>query len=278
MQQFQYLKPKTLNEALRLVDKYRKDARILAGGTDVIVALKGNAIHCKYLIDIKGIKGLKGISYSNKTGLSIGAAVILNDIIESDKIKPSQQILVDAAKTLANVLIRNRATLVGNICNSSPGGDMLPASLLLEGRVCISSVEENREINLKDFFTGVKKNVLKENEIVTKVIYPPIQGKGIFMKKSRIKGHDLSQISVAGYLKEDGTLKFSLGAASPIPVLVEDFENYKNECIKDYRETIADKVISKINPISDVRATKEYRLAMARYLTCEIAKKLGEGK
>jgi len=278
LQQFQYLRPKTLEKALKLIDKYRKDAKILAGGTDVIVALKCNSMHCKYLIDIKDIKELKGISYNDEIGLSIGAAVILNDIIESYKIKPNQQILIDAAKTLANVLIRNRATLVGNICNSSPGGDMLPASLLLEGRICVSSVEGNREIDLKDFFTGVKKNVLQENEIVTKVIYPPIQGKGIFMKKSRIKGHDLSQISVAGYLKKDGTLKFSLGAAAPTPILIEDFENYKNKQIKDYAEIIADKVITKINPISDVRATKEYRLAMARYLTCEIAKKLGEEK
>lgn len=275
MQQFQYLKPKTLDEALELIDKYKKDAKILAGGTDLVVALKGNSIHCKYLIDIKGIKELNGISYSDEMGLSIGAAVILSDIIESDKVKPSQQILVDAARTLANVLIRNRATLVGNICNSSPGGDMLPASLLLEGRVCISSVDGNREVNLKEFFIGVKKNVLKENEIVTKVIYPPIKGHGIFIKKSRIKGHDLSQICVAGYLKEDGTLKFSLGAVAPTPVLVDDFENYKNKQLAEYSEVIADKVRSKINPISDVRATKEYRLAMARYLTCKIAKELG---
>ncbi|KZL91644.1 FAD binding domain-containing protein [Clostridium magnum] len=278
MQQFQYLKPKTLKEALNLIDKYRKDARILAGGTDVIVALKGNVIHCKYLIDVKGIKELKGISYSNKTGLSIGAAVILNDIIESDKIKPSHKILVDASKTLANVLIRNKATLVGNICNSSPGGDMLPASLVLEGKVCVFSIEGSREIELKDFFIGVKKNILKENEIVTKVIYPPIQGKGIFIKKSRIKGHDLSQISVAGYLKSDGGLKFSLGAVAPTPVLIDDFENYKNKQLADYSEIVADKVISKINPISDVRATREYRLAIARYFTCQIAKKLGEVK
>lgn len=278
MQQFQYIKPKTLDEALNFAHKYGKDARILAGGTDVIVALKGNAVHCKYLLDVKDIKELKGISYSDESGLSIGGAVILNDIIECDKIKPSQQILVQAAKTLANVLIRNRATLVGNICNSSPGGDMLPASLLLEGKICASSVEGDREIELKNFFTGVKKNVLKENEIVTKVIFPPIKGKGVFIKRSRIKGHDLSQISVSGYLKEDGTLKFSLGAVAPTPILVDDLPNYKNGHIAEEAEKIADKVISTINPISDVRATKEYRLAMARYLTSEIAKKLEGGE
>ena len=278
MQQFQYLKPKTLDKALKLVNKYRKDAKVLAGGTDVIVGLKSNAIRCKYVIDVKGIKELKGIFYNDKEGLSIGGAVALNDIIECDIIKPDQQILVDAAKTLANVLIRNRATLVGNICNSSPGGDMLPASLLLEAKVCVSSVDGNRELELKDFFTGVKKNALKENEIVTRIVYPPIQGRGKFIKRSRIKGHDLSQISVAGYLKEDGNLRFSLGAVAPTPILVDDFENYKNKSVIEDIDKILNKVINKINPISDVRATKEYRLAMARYLTCEIAKQLGGGK
>lgn len=278
MQQFQYLKPKTLEEALELIDRYKKDAKILAGGTDIIVALKGNAAHCKYLIDIKGINELRDISYSEESRLSIGAAVTLNDIIESDIVRPSQQVLVDAAKTLANYLIRNRATLIGNICNSSPGGDMLPASLLLEGRVSISSIGGNREVELKDFFTGVKKNILKENEIVTKITFPPIEGKGKFIKKTRIKGHDLAQISVCGYLKDDGTLKFALGAVAPTPVLVEGFENYKDKQFADQSDIIAVKVLSKINPISDVRATKEYRLAMVKYLTTEIVNELGGGR
>ncbi|QXE17679.1 xanthine dehydrogenase family protein subunit M [Clostridium sp. 001] len=278
MQDFQYIKPKNLEEALELIDKFGKEAKMLAGGTDVIVGLKCNVVHCKYLVDIKGINELSGIEYNEVDGLSIGSPVTLNEIIESDKIGPSYKVLIDASKSLANALIRNRATLVGNICNSSPGGDMLPTSLVLEGKVCVSSVNGNREIPLKDFFTGVKRNALKTNEMVTKVIYPPIKGEGKFIKKSRIKGHDLSQISVAGYLKENGDLKISLGAVAPTPILVEDFGNYKNKNLIADKNKIADKVMSKINPIDDVRATKEYRLAMARYLTCEILKQLGEGK
>lgn len=278
MQDFQYIRPKTLEQALELIDKYGKQAIILAGGTDVIVGLRGNALHCKYLIDVKEVNELCGISYSDENGLTIGAAVTLNEIIDSDKIKSGYQILTDAAKTLANGLIRNRATLAGNICNSSPGGDMLPASLVLEGKVLVSSINGDREILLKDFFIGVKRNALKDNEIVIKVIYPPIQGQGRFIKKSRIRGHDLSQISVAGYLKKDGSLKLSLGAVAPTPILVEDFDNYKNKIITKYEEKITDHVMSKIKPITDVRATKQYRLAMAKYLTCEILKQLGEGR
>ena len=103
MQDLQYLRPKTLEEALELIDKYGKEAKILTGGTDVIVALRGNAVHCKYLIDVKEVKELSGISYSDEIGLIIGSAVTLNEIIDCDIIRSSYQILADAAKTLGNV-------------------------------------------------------------------------------------------------------------------------------------------------------------------------------
>jgi CO/xanthine dehydrogenase FAD-binding subunit len=275
MQDLQYLRPKTLKEALDLLDKYGKEAKILAGGTDIIIALKDKAIICKYIIDIKGIKDMQSITYSEEDGLSIGASVSLNEIIESKEIKSSYNILMQAAHTLANSLLRNRATLIGNICNSSPGGDMLPASLVLNGEIQVVSKDQSRIIPLKEFFIGVKRNVLKDNEIVTKIIFPQVTGQGRFLKKSRIKGHDLAQISVAAFLKEDGNLKISIGAAAPTPILVGDFRNYKvSELLKSKNE-IVDKVMSSINPINDVRATKDYRLAMVRYFTGEIIEELG---
>ena len=270
MQDLQYLRPTTLEDALDLLDKYGKEAKILAGGTDIIIALKDKAIRCKYIIDIKGIKDMQNITFSEEGGLSIGAAVSLNDIIESQDVKTNYNILIQSAKTLANSLLRNRATLIGNICNSSPGGDMLPASLVLEGNLEVASKDGKRIIPLKDFFTGVKRNALREAEVVTKITFPPLVGQGIFLKKSRIKGHDLAQISVAAFLNENGSLKFSIGAAAPTPILVEDFRNYKKEELLDNKSEIIDKVMCSINPISDVRATKEYRLAMVRYFTDEI--------
>jgi CO/xanthine dehydrogenase FAD-binding subunit len=275
MQDLQYLRPKTLEEALDLLDKYGKEAKILAGGTDIIIALKDKAIICKYIIDIKGIKDMQSITYSEEDGLSIGASVSLNEIIESKEIKSSYNILMQAAHTLANSLLRNRATLIGNICNSSPGGDMLPASLVLNGEIQVVSKDQSRIIPLKEFFIGVKRNVLKDNEIVTKIIFPPVTGQGRFLKKSRIKGHDLAQISVAAFLKEDGNLKISIGAAAPTPILVGDFRNYKGSELLKSKNEIVDKVMSSINPINDVRATKDYRLAMVRYFTGEIIEELG---
>ena len=275
MQDIKYLRPETLNKAVELLDMYGSDGKILAGGTDIIIALKDRSVICKYLIDIKAIEEISSISYTSASGLSIGAAVCLNDIIESPDIKTNYSILGEAAKTLANKLLRNRATLIGNICNSSPGGDMLPSSLVLEGRLEVYSINGKRDIQLKEFFLGVKKNAIKDNEIVTRIIFPPTFGKGCTLKKSRIKGHDLAQISIAAFLKDDGMLKVSLGAVAPTPILIEDFRSYRKEELTINIKEITENIMSKIKPISDVRATKEYRLSMVEYLTSEILRKLG---
>ena len=275
MQDLQYIKPKSLEEALEILDKNGKDAKVLAGGTDIIIALKDKMILCKFLVDIKGIKELQELSYSENDGLTIGAAVCLNDVMNFMPVNDKYNILVDAAKTLANSLLRNRATLVGNICTSSPGGDMLPASLVLEGVAHIRSKNGDRIVPLREFFLGVKKNVLATNEIITKIVFPKACGYGKYLKKSRIKGHDLAQISVAGFINENGSLKFALGAVGPTPIVVEGFKYYKKEDIKNNKQEIINKIMSEISPIGDVRATKSYRLAMASYLTNKILEELG---
>jgi len=273
LQELQYFKPKCLSDALELLNKHGKDIRILAGGTDLIIALKDKLIISPNILDIKAIEELQSISFSTEEGLSIGAAVSLNDIINSNEVIENYPILVEGAKNLANSLLRNRATLVGNLCNASPGGDMLSPSIVLEGIAEIASIDGTRKVPLKEFFIGVKKTILKENEIVTKVIYPFIKGKGKYLRKSRIKGHDLAQVAVAAFLKSDGGLNITVGAAGPTPVIVKVINNIdilKNE------EEIIEKVKSAISPISDQRASKEYRTAMVEYLTKQILKELGE--
>lgn len=264
-----------LNDALELLNKHGKDIRILAGGTDLIIALKDKLIVSPRILDIKAIDELKNISYSNEEGLTIGAAVSLNDIINSKEIIENYPILVEGAKNLANSLLRNRATLVGNLCNASPGGDMLSPSIVLEGVAEIASIDGIRKVPLKEFFIGVKRTILKENEIVTRVIFPFIKGKGKYLRKSRIKGHDLAQVAVAAFLKSDGVLNIAIGAAGPTPVIVEGLKNI--DVIKQQDEIIA-KVKSAIKPIKDQRASKEFRIAMAEYLTKQILYELGEAQ
>ena len=274
MQELQYLKPESIKEALELLDGYGKNLKILAGGTDLIIALKDRLINCDYLMDIKNIQELQEIKYTEDIGLEIGAAVSLNEIINSEIINAKYGILIQAAKTLANSLLRNRATLLGNICNASPGGDMLGPSIVLEGKLEILSKTGVRIVPLKDFFVGVKRTVLKENEMVSKIIFPSIEGVGKYRRRSRIKGHDLAQIGVSMFLKNDIGLNVSITAAGPTPVIIEDFVLLKKDTLKDNIPVIVDKIMTSIKPISDQRASKEFRIDMAKYLSNQILEEL----
>jgi carbon-monoxide dehydrogenase medium subunit len=159
--------------------------------------------------------------------------------------------------------------MTGNLCNASPAGDMLTPALVLGGVVEAISVEGTRQIPLKDFFLGVKRTALKENEMVLKIMFPAAKGTGKFQRRSRIKGHDLAQINVAAFVSEERGLKLALGAVAPVPVLLEGFEEVTRASLReeDVRTKIIDKVLASINPIGDQRASREYRIAMARYLT-----------
>ena len=269
-----YFAPRAIDEAVELLSLYGAEAKILAGGTDLIIALKDGIVSCKYLIDIKKIPEMKDISYSEEEGLSIGAAVSLNEIINSALICDNYEVLRMSAKTLANSLLRNRATMMGNICNASPAGDMLTSALVIGGAVEAKSVEGTRIIPLKEFFLGVKKTALKPNEIATRLIFPKKNGVGSFMRRSRIKGHDLAQIGVAGFINEEG-LKIALGSVAPVPVLIEEATVTREVLLDEgIRLAVIDRVMNSINPIGDQRASKEYRLAMAQYLTSKIIENL----
>jgi carbon-monoxide dehydrogenase medium subunit len=246
-----------------------EDVRILAGGTDLLILLKDRVLSCRYVMDIKKIPDLNAFGKTEK-GLEIGGAVNLNKIIASDLATGSYSVLKTGALTLANSLLRNRATLTGNICNASPGGDMLPVSLVLDGTAEAVSAKGNRQIPLNEFFTGVKKHVLQKNEIVTKITFPEKQGKGLYLKKKRIKGHDLAQVGMAAFWAKDGKLSIAIGAVAPTPVLISGLGPYDQSALGKARADIEREVLGRINPISDTRSSRDYRIAMVKYFIGEI--------
>ncbi|SMB99757.1 carbon-monoxide dehydrogenase medium subunit [Thermanaeromonas toyohensis ToBE] len=275
----EYFGPTSLGEAVELKSKYASEARIFAGGTDIIVNLRDRVLQVKYLIDIKKIPEMQELSYTPERGLIIGGAVTINQLLEAKSIVEHYPILVQAGKSLANTLIRNRATLVGNLCNASPAADMAPASLVLGARVVVVSQAGWREIPVEQFFTGVKRNALKPDELVVRVEIPPVKGKGVYLKKSRIKGHDLAQVGVAGFLSQEGVLRLALGAMAPTPILARGLDIYRREDLKqeEKAKAIIEQVMAQVDPISDQRASREYRLAMARYLLRQVLGILSEG-
>ncbi|MDR1357965.1 MAG: xanthine dehydrogenase family protein subunit M [Coriobacteriales bacterium] len=260
-----YLHPTTLAEAFEGLSQ-GEETRYLAGGTDLIVLLREGVIAPAALMDVKALPELQGIT-TTEDALEIGAAVSCGQLIASEHVGYGCTLLKQAASTLANPLLRNRATLIGNLCNASPGADMAPASLVLRGVLTTATPGGGRTIELKDFFTGVKRHVLEPNELVTKISFPLTKGRGIYLKKRRIHGHDLAQVGVAGFHDTDGSFRLALGAVATTPLLLDDFGTLSTTELANRREEIVSEAVGAARPISDVRASREYRLAMVRLFT-----------
>ncbi|HPP88561.1 MAG TPA: FAD binding domain-containing protein, partial [bacterium] len=154
--------------------------------------------------------------------------------------------------------LRNRATIVGNIVNASPCADTAPGLLCLDAQVLIKSSSGEKTIALKDFFEGVKKVKLAPNEFVSKIIVPPAsaEAKGAYMKLKRIKGHDLSLVSVAMAVIKKNIIRVAIASAAPTPVILPDFS--KNTKVDE----IINVALKTVKPIDDIRSSKDYRLHM----------------
>ena len=269
---WEFLQPSSLAEATEILNS-GEDVKILAGGTDLIVQLREHKISCNYVMDIKKIPELNVFGKSGK-GIEIGGAINLNMIHESNLTGDSYSVLKDGAYTHANYLLRNRATLIGNICNASPGGDMIPAALVLDGTMELVSSSGSRQVPLCDFFTGAGKHVLQKNELVTKISFPEKKGKGVYFKKKRTKGHDLAQLGVAGFLDSDGILSFGMAVLAPTPLLISGLGPFDKDALIKARPDIEAEVLGRISPRDSRRSTKEYRIAMVKHFIGEIISRL----
>ena len=281
---FDYLAPQTLQETLELLDKHGQDSKLLAGGTDLIVSLRARERLPKNVIDIKGVKDLHELSYDEKRGLSIGAAVTLNRLVHHDPVRKTFPVLAEAVGTIGDFEIRNRATLAGNICNASPAADSAPALLVLEGTVSVASRKSKRTVPIREFFAGVKKTILANDEMITSINVPtPPKGSvGGYLKARRTIGEDLAVVGVGGLVAPTGeagkTVRLAYASVAPTPVRAfeaeKTFESSKSlDELLDQAIPIVRKTVS---PISDVRGGKEYRVNLVEVLTRRLMRRLWE--
>ncbi len=255
--EFSYRGPTTESALLELLSANAHQAKLLAGGTDLLVGIRGGVYHPDLLIDLKKIPAYRNLVLQQDLALSIGPAVTINDILGSAEVRKYHPLLCACAKDLASYQIRNRATVVGNIVNASPCSDMAPALLCLDATITIASVRGSREVAIGDFFTGVKKTVLERDEIVTALHIPPssASAKGVYRKLKRIQGHDLGIVGVAAAIV-NGRIRIAVSSAAPTPVATKPLDRSLP------MEAILKEVDSIISPISDVRCSKEYRRFM----------------
>ncbi|HPU69205.1 MAG TPA: xanthine dehydrogenase family protein subunit M [Acetomicrobium flavidum] len=273
--QFDYVRPKSIAETIGLLVQHGSSSAIKAGGTDLIVWMKKHLIKPVIVIDITGIAELSGVFFYPHKGLRIGANATINQVLANREVKRSFPAIYDACLSHSDRLIRNKATFVGNVTGGVPSADLVPSLCCYDAVVHIAGPDGERDVPILEFITGPRRTVLSKEELVTHIYVPYIeaQAAGCYVKLARRNALDLAQASVACVVvdKQNGKdFRISCGAVAPKPVRALEAEKYLKGT-KTLDETAirnaADKVAESVNPITDVRATREYRLDMIRELT-----------
>ncbi|MDD2230109.1 MAG: xanthine dehydrogenase family protein subunit M [Candidatus Cloacimonetes bacterium] len=264
--EFDYERPQELKNALQLKDKHKDKALIYAGGTDLIVNIKEGMMKPELLIDIKDIADLHKLSLE-KSILYIGAAVTFTELIDSAFVKCSCPMLYDASSTVASTGVRSRATLVGNICTAVPCLDSAPALLCYDAIIHCASVSGVRDIPVSDWFLARRKTAIKDNEMVVGISLPIPKDKSssIYLKLGRYGGEDLAQAGWGFWMNESKQYRIAHCALAPKPARASKIEALlKGKELSDQLITEAVALLSQeINPIADIRSSKEYRIHMS---------------
>ncbi len=266
---FEYFAPQTPAEALDLVGRLANKAKILAGGTDLLVMMKEKMVKPEYLIDINAVQEFKGIHYEPGKGAFIGAATKVSEIEHSDLIREKYFALHQAAGELGSVQVRSMATIGGNSCHASPAAETPPPLVALGANVVISNVSGDRELPLEEFILGNRKTALGENEMLTRFILPEPAPKSA-SRYAYIGLRDAMEIDAVNMavnlvLEDDGRtikdLRLVMGSVAPRPLISVEAPGILvgREFNGELLEKAAEAVSGEARPISDIRASAEYR-------------------
>lgn len=274
---FDFHQPATLQEASRLVKDNGPGGRFLAGGTDLVIALKEKGWLPKYVVDLKKIPDLAGIRENNDGSITIGALTTMREVEISPIITKKYPFLAQSAAEVGSIQIRNRATIGGNMANATPSADTAPALIALNAAAKMVGVDGERIVPLEEFFRGPGQTVMSDDEILTGVTIPKtgVRLASDYIKFSPREMMDLAYVGVAvayNLAEPDhkcDSVRIVLGAVAPTPVRAKRAEAALEG--QTLSEALAERVgaiaAEESRPISDVRSTAEYRRAMVGVMT-----------
>ena len=227
----------------------------IAGGTDIYVGLNFGTLQTRRFLDVWQLADLKQIRVRDDL-LSIGALAPYTAIIRSQLVQDRLGMLVSAARETGGIQIQNRGTLGGNIANASPAADSLPVLLAADAVVVLKSVDGERRIPITSFYTGYRATVRREDELITAIEVPPVDGKQWFFKVGTRAAQAISKIVMAGVRSRQP--KLALGSVAPTPIRLPKTEAAlaRGASLSEARRVLE----SEISPIDDVRSTAAYRL------------------
>ena len=277
MHAIDYVAPKSIQEAVELMASKGDQARAMAGGTDLLVQLRGGRRTSEVVVDIKDISELNQLTYDSQKGLTIGAAVPCYKIYQDDQIAGLYPGLVDSASLIGSIQIQGRASIGGNLCNSAPSADGIPALIALGAVANVAGPNGNREIPVEEFCTGPGQNVLGSGEILVSVsIAAPQDNSGAAYL--RFIPRNEMDIAVAGVgasvlLDSSGqnfvSARIALASVAPTPVFSKAAgDSLAGKPVSDDSiNEAAEKAMGDARPITDMRGTIKQRTHLIGVLT-----------
>jgi CO/xanthine dehydrogenase FAD-binding subunit len=274
MQDVSYYRPSSIKEAIKILSEHGPTAKVLAGGTDVIVQARERTKKITAFVDIKKIPDVMGLGIEGHRGLTIGAATPMYQIYDHSGVQEEYPAIIDSANIIGGKAVQGRASLGGNLCNGSPAADTIPTLIVLEGTANIIGPNGERKIAIEDFCTGPGRTLLEHDEILISLHFKrpaPFSGSRFirFIPRNEM---DIAVVNVASQVQMDGkkneSSRISIGACAPTPLLLNEISEFIQD--KDFsEELIKDASVlfdSLITPIEDMRGSPEHRVDLAKTL------------
>lgn len=275
MHAFSYEAPTSVDQAVKLLAAAGDNARVLCGGTDLLIQMRNGVRKPLVLVDVKHIPEMRQINYDDKNGLRLGAAVPCIEIHESAVMQKHYPGLTEGAHLIGSLQIQSRASVGGNLCNSSPAADTSPSLLALGAVAKIAGPNGTREVPVENFFTGVGQNVLKAGELVVEILIPPppAHTSDRYLRMIPRNEMDIAIVGAGACVTLDGdkvkAARIALGAVAPTPILApKAAESLIGKKLDEKTAEVAGQLASEASsPITDMRGTAEYRKHVVGVLT-----------
>jgi carbon-monoxide dehydrogenase medium subunit len=278
---FEYFSPKTLKEALALLDEYGEECKVIAGGQSLLILMRQGLVMPEYLVDIKGVSELSYIKSDAKQGLRIGALTTHRAIEKSPAMKNGFGVLSEMERRLASIQTRNWGTIGGNICHGDPTGDPAPVLIALDATLSTASLKGERNMAVEDFCLDYFETALEPDELLTEIQVPAVPPHtGTAYTKFSLIEHDMATVGVAVSVALDSDddvckdVRIVLGACASTPMRARQAEEVlRGKGITDHLLKEAGQIASQeADPISDISASEEYRRELVKVLVRRVGK------
>ena len=277
MEAFDFASPKNLDEALTILASQGDRATMIAGGTDILVQMRGGRRTADVVVDVKDIPELNQMSYDAQNGLVLGAAAPCYRIYQNEAVASAYPGLIDTAALIGGIQIQGRASIGGNICNAAPSGDSIPAIIALSGVCNIASANGTRQVASEDFCTAPGRNVLEPGEMLVSISFPaPAANSGTnyqrFIPRNEM---DIAVAGVGSHVVLDASgqnfvsARIALASVAPTPVFSRDAgESLAGQPVSDAAiQEASEKAMADAKPINDMRGTIRQRTHLIGVLT-----------